>query len=41
MAREILEGPPVQLVEILAERIATGTLDEHPVGTSLLPQNRH
>jgi len=30
MAREIVEGPPVQLTETLAERIAAGTLDEHP-----------
>jgi dihydroneopterin aldolase len=30
MAREIVEGPPVQLTETLAERIATRTLDEHP-----------
>jgi len=29
MARDIVEGPPVQLTETLAERIATGTLDEH------------
>jgi dihydroneopterin aldolase len=31
MAREIVEGPPVQLTETLAERIAAGTLDEHPM----------
>ena len=30
MAREIVQGPPVQLIETLAERIAAGTLDEHP-----------
>jgi dihydroneopterin aldolase len=30
MARGIVEGPPVQLTETLAERIAAGTLDEHP-----------
>ena len=30
MAREIVEGPPVHLTETLAERIAAGTLDEHP-----------
>src|SRR5215203_3100180 len=30
VAREIVEGPPVQLTETLAERIAAGTLDEHP-----------
>jgi dihydroneopterin aldolase len=30
MAREIVEGSPVQLIETLAERIAVGTLDEHP-----------
>jgi dihydroneopterin aldolase len=31
LAREIVEGPPVQLTETLAERIAAGTLDEHPM----------
>ena len=31
VAREIVEGPPVQLTETLAERIAAGTLDEHPM----------
>jgi dihydroneopterin aldolase len=31
LARKIVEGPPVQLVETLAERIAAGTLDEHPL----------
>jgi 7,8-dihydroneopterin aldolase/epimerase/oxygenase len=30
LAREIVEGPPVRLTETLAERIAAGTLDEHP-----------
>ena len=30
MVRNIVEGPPVQLTETLAERIAEGTLDEHP-----------
>jgi 7,8-dihydroneopterin aldolase/epimerase/oxygenase len=30
MARDIVEGPPVQLTETLAQRIAAGTLDEHP-----------
>jgi dihydroneopterin aldolase len=30
MAREIVEGPPLQLTETLAERIAAGTLGEHP-----------
>jgi len=30
MAREIVEGRPVQLTETLAERIAAGTLEEHP-----------
>jgi 7,8-dihydroneopterin aldolase/epimerase/oxygenase len=30
MAREIVQGPPMQLIETLAERIAAGTLDEHP-----------
>ncbi len=31
LARDIIEGPPVQLIETLAQRIAAGTLDEHPV----------
>ena len=30
MARDIVEGPPVQLTETLAERIAAATLEEHP-----------
>lgn len=30
MAREIVEGQPVQLVETLAERIAASALDNHP-----------
>ena len=30
MAREIVEGQPVQLVETLAERIAAAALDDHP-----------
>ena len=30
MARDIVEGPPVQLIETLAERIATGALQDHP-----------
>jgi dihydroneopterin aldolase len=30
MTRGIVEGPPVQLTETLAERIAATTLDEHP-----------
>jgi 7,8-dihydroneopterin aldolase/epimerase/oxygenase len=30
MARDIVEGPPVQLTETLAEMIAAATLDEHP-----------
>ena len=30
MAREIVEGEPVQLVETVAERIAAGTLDGYP-----------
>jgi 7,8-dihydroneopterin aldolase/epimerase/oxygenase len=30
MAREVVEGPPVQLIETLAERIAAGVLDDHP-----------
>jgi 7,8-dihydroneopterin aldolase/epimerase/oxygenase len=30
MAREIVEGQPVQLVETVAERIAAATLDNHP-----------
>jgi dihydroneopterin aldolase len=29
MARDIVEGPPVQLIETLAERIAAGVLGEH------------
>jgi dihydroneopterin aldolase len=29
-ARDIVEGSPVQLTETLAERIAAGTLEEHP-----------
>jgi 7,8-dihydroneopterin aldolase/epimerase/oxygenase len=29
LARDIVEGPPVQLTETLAERIAAATLDEH------------
>ena len=31
IVRAIVEGPPVQLTETLAERIAARTLDEHPV----------
>jgi dihydroneopterin aldolase len=31
MARDIVEGPPVRLIETLAERIAAGALDDHPV----------
>jgi dihydroneopterin aldolase len=30
MARAIVEGPPVQLIETLAERIAAGVLRDHP-----------
>jgi 7,8-dihydroneopterin aldolase/epimerase/oxygenase len=30
LAREIVEGPPIQLIEALAERIAQGTLHDHP-----------
>ena len=30
MAREIVEGPSVQLIETLAERIAAGILRDHP-----------
>jgi 7,8-dihydroneopterin aldolase/epimerase/oxygenase len=30
MARGIVEGQPVQLIETLAERIAAGTLRDHP-----------
>ena len=30
MARDIVEGPPVQLIETLAERITTGVLQDHP-----------
>jgi dihydroneopterin aldolase len=30
MARGIVQGPPVRLIETLAERIAAGTLDHHP-----------
>jgi 7,8-dihydroneopterin aldolase/epimerase/oxygenase len=30
MARGIVEGPPVQLIETLAERIAAGALQDHP-----------
>ena len=30
MAREVVEGSPVQLIETLAERIAAGVLDDHP-----------
>jgi dihydroneopterin aldolase len=30
MARDIVEGPPVQLIETLAERIAAGVLRDHP-----------
>ena len=30
MARDIVEGPPVQLIETLAERIAAGVLQDHP-----------
>jgi len=30
MARDVVEGPPVQLTETLAERIAAGVLRNHP-----------
>jgi 7,8-dihydroneopterin aldolase/epimerase/oxygenase len=30
LARDIVEGPPVQLTETLAERIAAGVLRDHP-----------
>ena len=30
LARDIVEGPPVQLTETLAERIAAGVLSDHP-----------
>jgi dihydroneopterin aldolase len=30
MARDIVEGPPVRLIESLAERIAAGALRDHP-----------
>ena len=30
MVRDIVEGPPVQLIETLAERIAAGILRDHP-----------
>ena len=30
MARDIVEGPSVQLIETLAERIAAGVLQDHP-----------
>jgi len=30
MARDIVEGPSVQLIETLAERIAAGVLRDHP-----------
>ena len=30
MARDVVEGPPVQLIETLAERIASGALDDNP-----------
>jgi dihydroneopterin aldolase len=30
MARDTVEGPPVQLIETLAERIAAGVLRDHP-----------
>jgi dihydroneopterin aldolase len=31
MARDIVEGPPVQLVETVAERIAAAVLENHPL----------
>jgi 7,8-dihydroneopterin aldolase/epimerase/oxygenase len=30
MARDVVEGPHVQLIEALAERIAAGVLRDHP-----------
>jgi dihydroneopterin aldolase len=30
LARDIVEGPPVRLIETVAERIASGALDDHP-----------
>ncbi len=30
-AKEIVEGPPVNLTETVAERIATAVLEEHPM----------
>jgi 7,8-dihydroneopterin aldolase/epimerase/oxygenase len=30
MARDVVEGAPVQLIETLAERIAAGALEVHP-----------
>lgn len=30
MARDVVEGAPVQLIETLAERIAAGALEAHP-----------
>ncbi len=30
LAHDIVEGPPVQLTETLAERIAAGVLSDHP-----------
>lgn len=30
MVRDVVEGPPVQLIETLAERIAVGALENHP-----------
>jgi dihydroneopterin aldolase len=30
MTRDIVEGPPVQLIETLVERIAAGALRDHP-----------
>ena len=30
MARDVVEGAAVQLIETLAERIAAGALDDHP-----------
>ena len=31
MARDIVEGPSVQLIETLAEKIASAALDNHPL----------
>jgi dihydroneopterin aldolase len=35
IARDVVEGPHVDLVETLAERIAAGVLAEHPTATAV------